>query len=76
MGITYCGANPNDSPRCQRTQIGKINIEIDWGTLEDKTAYVSIPHAGGGIVTFQLNPVNTESKKIFDQILSTFQFLN
>ena len=76
MGITYCGANPNDSPRCQKTQIGNVSSEIDWGTPEDKTAYVSIPHSNGGIVTFQLNPVNTESKKTFNQILSTFKFLD
>lgn len=74
MGVTYCGANPHDYPRCQRTQIGKTNSEVDWGTPEDKTAIVSIPHPNGGIVTFQLNPVNTESQTILNQILSTFKF--
>lgn len=53
MGITYCGAYPNDSSRCESFKIGEVNSTIDWGISEVK-ARAWIRHPGGGIVTFEL----------------------
>ena len=90
MGITYCGAYPNDVPRCESSEIGGVNSMIDWGiavpftriTKEGKEvqnmqikASVWIPHPDGGVVTFELQPVVSESKAVFHKILSTFKFL-
>ncbi|KKT45500.1 MAG: hypothetical protein UW82_C0018G0015 [candidate division WWE3 bacterium GW2011_GWC2_44_9] len=76
MGITYCGAYPNDSSRCESFKIGKVIASIDWGTGADASASAWISHPNGGIVTFNLQPVTSESKEILKQILSTFKFTN
>lgn len=70
MGITYCGAYPNDSLRCELFK----TASIDWGTGVNGNANVWIYHSNGGIITFDLKPVTTESKEILKQILSTFKF--
>ena len=74
MGITYCGAYPNDSSRCELFKMGKVTASIDWGTGGDANASAWIDHPNGGIVTFALQPVTAESKAILKQILSTFKF--
>ena len=89
MGVTYCGAYPNDSSRCESLKIGGVNSIIDWGINVPITTYDSagkekessevrasvwIPHPGGGIVTFVLQPVIPESKTVLYEILSTFRF--
>ena len=76
MGITYCGAYPNDSSRCELFKIGKVTASIDWGTGGDASASAWISHPNGGMVTFDLQPVIAESKEIFKQILSTFRLTN
>ncbi len=76
MGITYCGAYPNDSSRCESFKIGKVTASIDWGTSGDASASAWISHPNGGIVTFELQPVTSESKAILKSILSTFKFTN
>ncbi len=76
MGITYCGAYPNDSLRCESFKMGKVTVSIDWGTGGDANANAWISHPNGGIVTFALQPVTAESKVILKQILSTFKFLD
>lgn len=76
MGITYCGAYPNDSSRCDLFEIGKVTASIDWGTGGAASASAWFSHPNGGIVTFSLQPVTTESKEILKQILSTFKFTN
>ena len=90
MGVTYCGAYPDDVPRCESSKIGGVNSMIDWGitvpftriTKEGREvqdmqikASVWIPHPNGGVVTFELQPVGPESKAVFHKILSTFKFL-
>ena len=90
MGITYCGAYPNDSSRCESRKIGGVNSTIDWGinvpfTTTDSEgkekqsselkASVWIPHPNGGVVTFELQPVTPESKAILYEVVSTFKFL-
>ncbi|MBI3443561.1 hypothetical protein HY008_02735 [Candidatus Woesebacteria bacterium] len=74
MGVTYCGAYPNDSSRCELFNMGKVTASIDWGTGGDASASILIGHPNGGIVTFTLQPVMAESKAILKQILSTFRF--
>ncbi|MBI2635047.1 MAG: hypothetical protein HYW79_00680 [Parcubacteria group bacterium] len=74
MGITYCSAYPNDSLRCESFKIGKVIASIDWGTGADDSASAWISHPNGGVVTFNLQPVTSESKEILKQILSTFKF--
>ena len=76
MGITYCGAYPNDSLRCESFKIDKVTALIDWGTGGDAGASAWISHPNGGIVTFELQPVTSESKAILKSILSTFKFTN
>ena len=75
MGVTYCGAYPNDSSRCELFKMGEVTASIDWGTGGNGNASAWISHPNGGIVTFDLQPVTAESKEILDQILSTFKFL-
>ena len=76
MGITYCGAYPNDSSRCESLKMDKVTASIDWGTGADASASAWISHPNGGIVTFNLQPVTAESKEILKQIFSTFKFTN
>lgn len=91
MGITYCGANPNDSSRCELLTIDGQTSTIDWkipveytkindnGKEEKATqvkASVWIPDPKGGIVTFDLQPVTPKSKETLYKILSTFRFLD
>ncbi len=74
MGVSYCGAYPNDSSRCESFKIGKVTASIDWATGNAAKASAWISHPNGGIVTFDLQPVTAESKEILRQILSTFKF--
>ena len=76
MGITYCGAYPNDSSRCESLKTGKVTASIDWGTGADASASAWISHPNGGIVSFELQPITNESKAILKSILSTFKFTN
>jgi len=76
MGVTYCGAYPNDSSRCELFKMGEVTASIDWGTGADGNASAWIYHRNGGIITFDLQPVTAESKEILKQILSTFKFTN
>lgn len=76
-GITYCGAHPDDVSRCELSKINeKTSAEIDWGTADNERpeASVQIGHPKGGIITFVLSPVNSETKSILYKILSTFKF--
>lgn len=91
MGASYCEGYSQDSSRCEIRTIGGIPSTIDWklpveyntysyGSDEPKKgvqikAYVGIPHPSGGMVTFELQPVAPESKETFDQILSSFKFI-
>lgn len=91
MGIDYCGANTNDSSRCEAIAVNGINSIIDWGIPVEYTkmdtngkaekatqlkAYVKIPHPTGGIVTVALQPVSSKSKETLYKMLSTFKFTN
>jgi len=78
MGVTYCGAYPNNTSRCESIKIGGVNSTIDWGREEPDAqteASVWIRHPNSGVVTFSLQPVVPESKEVFYQMLSTFKFL-
>ena len=75
IGVTYCGAYPNNSSRCELFKMGEVTASIDWGTGADGNASAWISHRNGGIITFDLQPVTSESKGILKQILSTFKFL-
>lgn len=79
MGVTYCGAYPNDAPRCELFKINeKTSAGIDWGPADSERHEVSVQigHPEGGIITFSLSPVNSETKSILYKILSTFKFLD
>lgn len=73
MGITYCGAYPQDSTRCQTIS----GFLVDWGppTEAKRSAYATASHPKGGVVTISLAPVTSETKSVFLKILSTFKFL-
>lgn len=80
MGITYCGAYPEDL-RCESLMINQhLGFTIDWrlevpGTNQMK-ASAWISHPGGGVVTLDLQPVVPKSKDLFKQILFTFNFID
>lgn len=77
MGITYCAANINDILRCESLKVDKnIDAVIDWGVdNENKTkALVQIADPSGGMITFNLSPINSETKSFLYNILSTFRF--
>ena len=78
IGVSYCGANPNDSSRCENIKVGGQDATIDWGLKVNNQprANVWIPHPRGGIVTFELKPFIPETKTILYLILSTFKFLD
>lgn len=80
MGITYCGAHPED-PRCESFMINQhLGFTIDWGLEVPGTSQMKasawISHPEGGVVTLELQPVVPKSKDLFKQILSTFKFLD
>lgn len=80
MGITYCGAYPEDS-RCETLMINQnIGFTIDWGLEVSGTNQMRtsawISHPDGGIVTIDLQPVIPKSKDLFKQILSKFKFID
>ncbi len=75
MGITYCGAHPEDKARCEGFKINdSVVAGIDWGASSDDSANATISYPKGGAISFHLTPVLSESKQIFNQILSTFKF--
>lgn len=76
MGETYCATYPNNTSRCELFKTDKITTSIDWGTGTDGKANVRVSHPNGGIITFNLQPVPSESKEVLKQILSTFKFLD
>ncbi len=72
MGIDFCMANPNNS-RCESRRVGKITAFIDWGGNSSSAAFIRIPLAKGGIVTFTLEPNTAQAKSLFLPILDTFK---
>ena len=74
MGVSYC-AFSKDTSRCEKLKAGAVEAGIDWSTGGNATASAWIDHPNGGIITFELQPVTTESKVILKQILSTFKFI-
>lgn len=72
MGIDFCAANPANS-RCENKQIGKVTAQMDWGDNSSKAAFIKIPLAKGGVVTFTLKPNTGQAKTLFLPILKTFK---
>ncbi len=73
IGISYCGAYPQDS-RCEvlKTENGNSGT-IDWNVNGEANAMFNQNGAYG--VIFILNKVNPGTKTTFRKILSTFKFL-
>lgn len=76
MGINICDLPSSDKVRCETVKIDKdTNAQIDWGDDDLSQASVSIGKSNiQGLITFQLSPVNSETKEILYKILSTFKF--
>jgi len=72
MGISYCGANPQDKPRCETLEVNGIPIGIDWGINGTANAMISISNEVG--LSLTLHQVNPQTKLLFRQILSTYKF--
>ena len=68
-GIAYCEAYPNDKPRCEQLKIGDKIATIDWSVDGKSNAML-------GNLSVTLNVTDNQAKKLFRQILSTFQFLD
>lgn len=72
LGISFCGAYPEDK-RCEVLKAGNTQFIIDWGLNGKAVAETDI---NGDIVMFiTLHKVTDDTKKIFNQILSTFRFM-
>ncbi len=67
MGVTYCGAYPDDE-RCERLLNG---VMIDWGT-DTPTALIAKDSVG---YFFTLHSTEGEEKNVFRNFLSTFKFI-
>jgi len=74
MGISYCGANPQDKPRCEALEVNRIPIGIDWGINGTANAMISISDEVG--LSLTLHQVSSQTKLLFRQILSTFKFID
>ena len=74
VGISYCGAYPQDK-RCEslKTESGGY-VTIDWDVSGTANAMFSSQDGTYG-VSFTLHKVNSETKNIFRKILSTFKFV-
>ncbi len=74
IGISYCGAYPQDS-RCEslKTENGNF-VTIDWDVSEKANAMFGSQDGTYG-VSFTLHKVNSDTKDIFKKILSTFKFV-
>lgn len=74
IGISYCGAYPQDK-RCEslKTESG-VYATIDWGVNGTASAMFSSQDGTDG-ASFTLNKVNSETKNIFRKILSTIKFI-
>ena len=74
IGISYCGAYPQDS-RCEslKTENGNF-VTIDWAVSGKANAMFGSQDSTYG-VSFTLHKVNSDTKDIFKKILSTFKFV-
>jgi len=74
IGISYCGAYPQDN-RCEILKTDDDSaVIIDWGVDGKANAMFSSPNGTHG-VSFTLHKINSDTKSIFRKILSTFKFL-
>lgn len=75
MGISYCGAYPEDN-RCEvlKTNSGS-SVTINWDVDREANAMFSYPEGTYG-ESFTLHKINPHTKTIFRKILLTFKFLS
>jgi hypothetical protein len=73
MGVSYCGAYPQDE-RCEtlKTESG-ISVTIDWGVSGKANAMFSLDGTYG--VSFTLHQINPDTKIVFKKVLSTVKFV-
>lgn len=72
MGISYCGAYPNDKKRCEKIIInGKEYIILK----DDNYEAIDIFKPAGGAFAISLKHVTDETKAIFRKMLSSVRFL-
>ena len=74
IGISYCGAYPQDK-RCEslKTESGS-QVTIDWDVSGRANAIFSSQDGTYG-VGFTLHKINSDNKIIFKKVLSTFKFV-
>ena len=74
MGISYCGAYPQDK-RCEVLKTENVNfVTIDWDVSGEANAMFSSQDGTYG-VSFTLHKINSNTKTIFKKVLSTFKFV-
>ena len=73
IGISYCGAYPQDS-RCEVLKAEGGDVFIDWNVDREAYAMLSAPNGTSG-VGVTLHKINPETKTAFLRILSTFKLL-
>lgn len=78
LGISYCDAYPGDK-RCETVRIDNTHaLMIDWGNWnspEGGNAFASTQLNGERVLFITFHRTNTSTKEIFNQILSTFKFI-
>lgn len=74
IGISYCGAYPQDK-RCEilKTENGNF-VTIDWNASGKANAMFSSQDSTYG-VSFVLHKANSDTESIFKKVLSTFKFV-
>ena len=76
IGVSYCGAYPQDK-RCEslKTESGS-QVIIDWGVSGKANAWFMFSSQDGTYgVSFTLHKINSDNKIIFKKVLSTFKFV-
>ncbi|OGI60500.1 hypothetical protein A2641_03125 [Candidatus Nomurabacteria bacterium RIFCSPHIGHO2_01_FULL_37_25] len=74
MGVSYCGAYPQDK-RCESLKTESDGyVTIDWNVSGGANAMFSSQNDTYG-VSFTLHKINSDTKAIFKKVLSTFKFL-
>ena len=73
VGISYCEAYPQDTPRCESLTAGGVPATIDWEV--NGTAIASFAATEELGLNFTLYQVDTGTRSVFRQILSTFKFI-
>lgn len=77
MGISYCGAYPEDKNRCEKIVINDLIYIIEkFSDSKGNQESVLIGNPRGGALSISLISATDELRTIFRKVLSTFRFID